>query len=136
MAKETFDQDGAPGEHAGHREPEPAGAPSILEATRRLTRDVAELGHALDVSRARLAVSSARFVREQPLAAAGLVFGVGYVVGGGLFSSTTRRVLKIGWRLGGVALARRLAKRFGIGAAPVPAPKVPHAAAKAPRTDG
>jgi hypothetical protein len=49
-----------------------------------------------------------RFTRERPLAAVGAAFAVGSVIGGGLFTRTTGRLLWLGWRLAGMAMAKNV----------------------------
>ena len=40
----------------------------------------------------------ARFIQEHPLVCLGIAAGIGYVVGGGLFTPLTARVIKTGAR--------------------------------------
>lgn len=68
--------------------------------------DMSAFGTALAQGKEDLVGSASRLVREKPLAAAAVVFGVGYVLGGGLFSRFTGRLLGVGLRVGGIALAR------------------------------
>lgn len=46
--------------------------------------------------------------REHPYAAIAAAFGVGYVLGGGLFSSTTARLLGLGVKLAAVPLVQNM----------------------------
>jgi len=39
-------------------------------------------------------------VQEHPMGALAAALGVGYLVGGGLFTRTTGRLLSVGWALG------------------------------------
>jgi hypothetical protein len=48
------------------------------------------------------------WVRQHPLTGLGIAFGVGYLLGGGLFSRTTARLLGVGARVGMSTLARNL----------------------------
>jgi hypothetical protein len=72
-------------------------APSISEAA-------TQLGNALAARRDGIA----DLVKEHPLAAAGVALGIGYVLGGGLITRTTARLVALGTRLGGAALVRDL----------------------------
>lgn len=47
-----------------------------------------------------------RFIFEQPLASVGLAAVVGYVLAGGLFTKTTRRLLGLTWKVGGMSMVR------------------------------
>ncbi len=84
------------------------GGPRVSDAARKLSESLGELGRALSDGRQGIVEPMAEFIQERPLAAVGIAFGVGYVLGGGLFSRTTGRVIGLGWRLGGMALARNL----------------------------
>ncbi len=68
--------------------------PGVVRAARKVGENVVE--------------PLAGFIQERPLAAVGVAFGVGYLLAGGLFSRTTGRLLGLGWRLGGMALAKNL----------------------------
>ncbi len=55
-----------------------------------------------------LYTSVTSWVRERPFTGLGIAFGIGYLLGGGLWSRTTARVLGMGARYGLGALARNL----------------------------
>ncbi len=80
----------------------------VTDAARKVGEGLGELGRALSDGRQSVVEPVAEFIQERPLAALGIAFGIGYVFGGGLFSRATGRVIGLGWRLGGVALARNL----------------------------
>ena len=48
------------------------------------------------------------WVREHPLQGLGIAFGVGYLLGGGLWSRLTGRLVGMGLRVGVATLARNL----------------------------
>ena len=83
-------------------------SPRVTRAARKVSEGLGELGRALSDRRQGVVEPMADFIQERPLAALGVAFAVGYVVGGGLFSRTTGRVLALGWRIGGMALARNM----------------------------
>lgn len=82
--------------------------PGVARAARKVGESLGELGRALSDTREGVVEPLAGFIQERPLAAVGIAFGVGYLLAGGLFSRTTGRLLGIGWRLGGMALAKNL----------------------------
>lgn len=82
--------------------------PRVGSAARKVTEGLEELGRALSDRRQGLVEPLAEFVQERPLAAIGVAFGVGYVLAGGLFSRVSGRALSLGWRLGGMAFARKI----------------------------
>ncbi len=84
------------------------GGPGVSRAARKVSEGLGELGRALSDRRQGLVEPVAEFIQERPLAAVGIAFGVGYVLAGGLFSRTTGRIIGLGWRLGGMALARNM----------------------------
>ena len=52
------------------------------------------------------------FVQEHPMGAVAAALGVGYLVGGGLFTRTTGKLLSLGWALGlRFAVADRISER-------------------------
>ena len=67
---------------------------------------IQELREKLDISRR---------MKTNPLGTLAVALGAGYVLGGGLFSSTTRRVLgvglKVGLRLGAIAFLKQQLSR-------------------------
>lgn len=83
-------------------------ASGVGAAARRVRSDVSDLGRALAREREDVMRSVSGFVKDRPLAALGIAFGVGYVLGGGLFSRTTGRLLGVGVRLASLALLRSL----------------------------
>src|SRR5262249_32112731 len=82
--------------------------PGVVRAARKAGEGLRELGRALSDTREGVVEPLAGFIQERPLAAVGIAFGVGYLLAGGLFSRTTGRLLGLGWRLGGMALAKNL----------------------------
>jgi hypothetical protein len=82
--------------------------PGVGDAARKVSASLGDLGRALSDGRQNVVEPMAEFIQERPLAALGIAFGVGYLLGGGLFSRTTGRALGLGWRLGGMALAKNL----------------------------
>ena len=88
--------------------------PRIGESARKVGEGLGELGRALRSSRESLASPAARFIQDQPLAALGLAFGLGYVLGGGMFTKATGRLLGLGWRFGGMALAKSVLGNLGV----------------------
>jgi hypothetical protein len=80
----------------------------VTGAARKVGEGISELGRALSERRDDLAEPMSRFIQERPVAALGIAFGVGYLLGGGLFSKTTARLVGVGWKLGGMALAKEL----------------------------
>lgn len=82
--------------------------PGVVRAARKVGESLGELGRALSDTREGVVEPLAGFIQERPLAAVGIAFGVGYLLAGGLFSRTTGKLLGLGWRLGGMALAKNL----------------------------
>jgi ElaB/YqjD/DUF883 family membrane-anchored ribosome-binding protein len=80
----------------------------ITDAAKKVSQGLGELTRALNDGRQNIVEPMSQFIQEKPLAAIGVAFGVGYVLGGGLFTRTTGRLLGLGWRLGGMALAKNL----------------------------
>jgi ElaB/YqjD/DUF883 family membrane-anchored ribosome-binding protein len=80
----------------------------IGEAARKVSEGLGELTRAISDGRQNLVGPMSQYIHEQPLAALGIAFGVGYLLGGGLFTRTTGRLLGLGWRLGGMALAKNV----------------------------
>src|SRR5687767_11349796 len=83
-------------------------ATTIGDASRRLRGDLGDLFTAFTRSRDDLSDRIGGFVRERPIASVAIAFGIGYVLAGGVFSRATSRLLAIGMRMGGLALARNL----------------------------
>ncbi len=83
-------------------------SPRVSRAARKVTEGLGELGRALSDRRQGVVEPMGEFIQERPLAALGVAFGVGYLLGGGLFSRFTGRALGLGWRLGGMALVRNM----------------------------
>lgn len=92
------------GNDNGHQ----AGEPGIVDAARRVKDDFGALGDAFSRRQNDVLSGVRQFVNDKPVAAVGIAFGIGYVLAGGLFSRTTGRLLGLGMRLGGVAMARSL----------------------------
>jgi hypothetical protein len=88
------------------REDENDGGVRVGDAARRVSEGIGDLGRAINDRQQDLTAAARDFMRERPIAALGIAFGVGYVLGGGLFSRTTSRVLGMGIKLGGMAFAR------------------------------
>ncbi len=82
--------------------------PKVGEALRGLKQNASDLGMAVSLRRYELGDKLTAFVQERPLAAVGAALGIGYVLGGGLFSKTTGRLLSIGLRIGAAMLTRDL----------------------------
>ena len=76
--------------------PEP---PGISEVATRLREDFGMLRTALGRERADLEVRLRQVVEEHPVASVAVGFGVGYVLGGGLFSRRTLPVVGLALRL-------------------------------------
>jgi hypothetical protein len=85
-----------------------SGDPGVSSAARKVSEGLGELGRALSDRQQGIVEPMAEFIQERPLVALGMAFGIGYVLGGGLFSRTTGRVLALGWRLGGMAMMKNL----------------------------
>jgi hypothetical protein len=83
------------------------GTPGIGESARRLGEDARSFGTAAATGVRGWFDRVVSLATERPLAAIGLAFGVGYVLGGGLFNRATARIVGAGMRIGGIALARR-----------------------------
>lgn len=77
-----------------------------------VVNDVKELGRGLSEKREDILESIGHFVQTRPAAAVGIAFGAGYILGGGLFTRTTSRLLAIGLRLGALGLARDAFERM------------------------
>jgi hypothetical protein len=82
--------------------------PGVGNAARKVSEGLGELGRALSDRQQGIVEPVAEFIQERPLAAVGIAFGLGYILAGGLFSRTTGRLLALGWRLGGITLAKNL----------------------------
>jgi ElaB/YqjD/DUF883 family membrane-anchored ribosome-binding protein len=82
--------------------------PGISDAARKVSQGLGELTRALNDGRQNIVEPMSQFIQQKPLAAIGVAFGLGYVLGGGLFTKTTGRLLGLGWRLGGMAVAKNL----------------------------
>jgi ElaB/YqjD/DUF883 family membrane-anchored ribosome-binding protein len=78
----------------------------LSTAARKVGEGLGELGRALSERRESVTRDASRFIQERPLAAAGLAFGVGYVLAGGLSMRMTGRLLRLGWKLGGMAMVK------------------------------
>jgi hypothetical protein len=100
--EDTYGSAGAHTENAG-----------IGAAARKVTQGLGELGRALSDRRQGVVEPVADFIQERPLAAAAAAFAVGYVLAGGVFSRLTGHAIGLGWRLGGMALARNLFGSLG-----------------------
>jgi len=81
---------------------------SIGEASRRLRGDLGDLYAAVTRSKEDVSARLGTFIRERSYASIAIAFGIGYVLGGGLFSRASSRLLAIGARLYGLKLARNL----------------------------
>src|SRR5262245_49088626 len=82
--------------------------PTMGSSLGKIKSGASDLGAALGARREELADRLGAFVRERPFAAAGAAFGIGYLLGGGLFSRVSTRLLGVGLRVGVIALARQL----------------------------
>jgi len=82
--------------------------PGVVRAARKVGESLGELGRALSDTREGIVEPLAGFIQERPIVAVGIAFGVGYLLAGGLFSRASGRLLGIGWRLGGMAIAKNL----------------------------
>lgn len=87
-------------------------SPGITDAARKVSEGINELTRALSDGRQSVVEPIAQFVQEKPLVALAAAFGVGYVLGGGVFTRTTGRLLGLGWKLGGMALAKNFLGNF------------------------
>jgi hypothetical protein len=81
---------------------------SIGEASRRLRGDLNDLYGAVTRSKEDLGARLGSYLRERPYGSLAIAFGIGYVLGGGLFSRASSRLLGIGARVYGLKLARNL----------------------------
>jgi hypothetical protein len=100
--KETNGQTSEPRRHLGQKV-ERVGSSIQSLASR---ESVDELRDMLDLPRR---------MSQSPYGMIGVALGVGYLLGGGLFSSTTRRVLHVGLRFGvQVAAISLLKEQFGL----------------------
>jgi ElaB/YqjD/DUF883 family membrane-anchored ribosome-binding protein len=99
----TFASD--PRKTTQEQRPEAAG---ITDAAKKVSEGLGELTRALNDGRQNLVEPMSQFIQQRPLAAVGVAFGIGYILGGGLFTRTTGRLIGVGWRLGGMALAKNL----------------------------
>jgi hypothetical protein len=84
------------------------GAQTLGEASQRIRGDFGDLARLIQRSRDDLTARIGAFVRERPVASVAIAFGIGYVLAGGLFTRTSTRLLGLGARVYGVALARNL----------------------------
>jgi hypothetical protein len=80
----------------------------VVDSARRLGQDARDLGDALSEKTRTVVSRIVGFTMERPLQALAIAAGIGFVLGGGLFTRAGARVLGVGMRLGGIALARRL----------------------------
>ena len=101
--EDTYGIGGDPTGDAAQKE-----GPGVVQAARLVGDSLGKLGRALKDSREDVVEPVAGFIQERPLAAIGIAFGVGYMLAGGLFSRTTGRLLGLGWRLGGMAVAKNV----------------------------
>lgn len=83
-------------------------ATTLGDASRRLRHDLGDFFGAFTRSKEGLSSQLGSFVRERPIASVAIAFGIGYVLGGGLLSRATSRLLGVGARMAGLALARNL----------------------------
>jgi len=81
---------------------------TVSEASRRLRGDLGDLYSAVARQRDDMTTRVGAFARERPITSLAIAFGIGYVLGGGLFSRTTSRLLGVGARVYGLKLARNL----------------------------
>ncbi|MFH0902867.1 MAG: hypothetical protein V2A73_19745 [Pseudomonadota bacterium] len=84
------------------------GAPGIAEAARRVRTDVSALGQAIAQKSDDLGRTVGGFCKDRPVVSVAIAFAAGYVLGGGLFSRVTSRLVVAGMRMGGVAIAKNL----------------------------
>lgn len=107
-------------EHAKKQEPKSAPPPPADDATKRAFEGAApmaaqEIGEQLETLAKNAnsalngfsdAVGLTEKVEKNPYAMVAAALGVGYVVGGGLFTPTTARLIKMGMKLASVPLVR------------------------------
>lgn len=86
----------------------------ISDAARKVSQGIGELSRALSERRENVVEPMSEFIQQKPMAALGIAFGIGYVLGGGLFTRTTGRLLGLGWKLGGMALAKNVLGNLGL----------------------
>ena len=91
----------------------PDSGTGLGDAARKVGEGIGEFGRALKERRQNVVEPVSEFVQQQPLAALAVAFGVGYVLGGGLFSRMTGRLIGIGWKLGGVAMMKNILGNLG-----------------------
>ncbi len=91
----------------------PDSGPGLGDAARKVGEGLGELGRALKEGRQNVVEPFSELVQQQPLAALAIAFGVGYILGGGLFSRMTGRLIGVGWKLGGVAMVKSLLGNLG-----------------------
>src|SRR5688572_25223731 len=80
----------------------------LTDAARKVSESIGDLTRAITSGKQDVVEPIAQFVQERPIAAVAAAFGIGYLLGGGLFTNTTGRLMSLGWRLGGMALAKRV----------------------------
>lgn len=80
---------------------DPDSAEEILRHARAAKEEISSLAGAIAGAAGKAAghIAIRRRLREEPVKTLALAFGVGYVVGGGFFTRTTGRFLKLATRL-------------------------------------
>lgn len=103
-----------------HVEPQP---PGISEIATRMREDFGMLRGALERQRAEVEDQIRAFVTTRPLVSLGAAFGVGYVLGGGLFSRLTTHLAGLGIRILASDLVASTLTDMDRGGVSVPPPK-------------
>ena len=81
--------------------PEESPMPQMVESARELAKDANSALNGLAD-----AVGLTRQVEKAPYALLGAALGVGYIVGGGLFTPTTARLVRLGMKLAAIPQVR------------------------------
>jgi hypothetical protein len=100
-----------------HALPQP---PGISEVAHRLREDVGMLMSAIERKRDAIEERMRGLVEEHPVASIAGAFGIGYVLGGGIFSRRSRPILGIALRLATGEMLARLMSRMDDGNVAIP----------------
>jgi hypothetical protein len=101
-------------------EPQP---PGLGEVATRLREDLGMLMSAIDRERDEVEHRVRSFMHQHPVATLTATFGVGYLLGGGLFSRRSIPLLGLGLRLAGSQVVARMLGQMGEtgdGSTPIP----------------